>query len=331
MDNVLGIIAEYNPFHNGHLYHLEKSKKGTNSKYSIAVISGNFTERGIPSIVDKWSKAKMALSEGVDLVLELPVVYSISSAENFADGAINILNSLKIVNKLSFGVECDDKELLNLFADILYEEPKEFKEYLSIELKKGLSFPKARENAMKMYLPGKDISVLSSPNNILAIEYLKALKKYNSSIEINMVKRFGSEHNSLDINEFSSSTAIRNLINSIKNSDDKKLDNVSNISQLSSLIPKNSFSILQEKINSGEYIPSLDNFEKEILYVFRTLSIEEIRALPDVSEGLEYAIKNSSNSCTNLNDFMNSLKSKRYTRNKNPTYFIVWTFTNFRR
>ena len=330
MDNVLGIIAEYNPFHNGHLYHLEKSKKDTNSKYSIAVISGNYTERGIPSIVDKWSKAKMALSEGVDLVLELPVIYSISSAENFADGAINILNSLKIVNKLSFGVECDDKELLSLFADILSEEPKEFKEYLSIELKKGLSFPKARENAMKMYLPGKDTSVLSSPNNILAIEYLKALKKYNSSIEINMLKRFGSEHNSLDINEFSSSTAIRNLINSIKESNNK-LDNTSNISQLSSLIPKNSFSILQEKINSGEYISSLNNFEKEILYVFRTLSIEEIRTLPDVSEGLEYAIKNSANSCTNLNDFLNSLKSKRYTRNKNSTYFIIWTFTNFRR
>ena len=330
MDNVLGIIAEYNPFHNGHLYHLEKSKKDTNSKYSIAVISGNYTERGIPSIVDKWSKAKMALSEGVDLVLELPVIYSISSAENFADGAINILNSLKIVNKLSFGVECDDKELLSLFADILSEEPKEFKEYLSIELKKGLSFPKARENAMKMYLPGKNTSVLSSPNNILAIEYLKALKKYNSSIEINMLKRFGSEHNSLDINEFSSSTAIRNLINSIKESNNK-LDNTSNISQLSSLIPKNSFSILQEKINSGEYISSLNNFEKEILYVFRTLSIEEIRTLPDVSEGLEYAIKNSANSCTNLNDFLNSLKSKRYTRNKNSTYFIIWTFTNFRR
>ena len=331
MSNVLAVIAEYNPFHNGHLYQFQKAKKDTDSKYSIAILGSNFTQRGSTSVIDKWSKAKMALSEGVDLVLELPVIYSISSAENFADGAINILNSLKIVNKLSFGVECDDKELLSLFADILSEEPKEFKEYLSIELKKGLSFPKARENAMKMYLPGKNTSVLSSPNNILAIEYLKALKKYNSSIEINMLKRFGSEHNSLDINEFSSSTAIRNLINSIKESNNNKLDNTSNISQLSSLIPKNSFSILQEKINSGEYISSLNNFEKEILYVFRTLSIEEIRTLPDVSEGLEYAIKNSANSCTNLNDFLNSLKSKRYTRNKNSTYFIIWTFTNFRR
>ena len=119
MSKVLGIIAEYNPFHNGHLYHLETSKKLTDADYTVAIISGNFTQRGSTSIVDKWSKTKMALENGIDLVIELPVLYSISSAENFADGAIKILNSLGIVDYLSFGAETSDISILNNIANIL--------------------------------------------------------------------------------------------------------------------------------------------------------------------------------------------------------------------
>lgn len=305
MENVLGIIAEYNPFHNGHLYHFQKSKNDTNSKFSIAVISGNFTQRGIPSIIDKWSKARMALSQGIDLVIELPLIYSISSAENFADGAIKILNSINIVNNISFGIESQDSESLNFFADILYNEPKEFKKFLSYELSLGHSFPKARENAMKDCFPDKDCSILSMPNNILAIEYLKALKKYNSKIEVNMFKRFRSEHNSMDFyGNIASSTAIRNLMNS------------NNYIEISNLIPQDCFSILKNKISLGEFVSSLNCFEKEIIYIFRTLSLEEIRNLPDVSEGLEFSIKNAAYSCNNLNDFFNHLKSKRYTQTR---------------
>ena len=122
MSKVLGIIAEYNPFHNGHLYHLEASKKLTDADYTVAIISGNFTQRGSTSIVDKWSKTKMALKNGIDLVIELPVLYSISSAENFADGAIKILNSLGIVDYLSFGAETSDISILNNIANILCSE-----------------------------------------------------------------------------------------------------------------------------------------------------------------------------------------------------------------
>ena len=132
MSKVLGIIAEYNPFHNGHLYHLETSKKLTGADYTVAIISGNFTQRGSTSIVDKWSKTKMALENGIDLVIELPVLYSISSAENFADGAIKILNSLGIVDYLSFGSEISDISILNNIANILYSEPEEYKKLLSI-------------------------------------------------------------------------------------------------------------------------------------------------------------------------------------------------------
>ena len=152
MGKVLGIIAEYNPFHNGHLYHLQNSLKLTNADYKIAIITGNFTQRGSTSLIDKWSKAEIALKNGIDLVIELPLLYSISSAENFAEGAIKILNSLNVVDYLSFGAETDDISTLNIIADTLYREPKEYKNILSHELSKGLSYPKARENALLMYL-----------------------------------------------------------------------------------------------------------------------------------------------------------------------------------
>lgn len=193
MENVLGIIGEYNPFHNGHLYHLNESKKVTNSNYTVAIISGNFVQRGNVSVVDKWTRAKMAILNGIDLVLELPTIYSISSAENFALGAIKTLNSLKLVDTISFGCELNDLSLLKEFANILTEEPEEFKSLLSHELSKGISFPKARENALLMYLNDlrKYANVLSSPNNILAIEYLKALNITKSTLEPVAVKRIG--------------------------------------------------------------------------------------------------------------------------------------------
>ena len=171
MGRVLGIIAEYNPFHNGHLYHIARAKQETNAQYIIAVISGNFVQRGNTSIVNKWVKARMALLNGVDLVIELPSVYSISSAENFAEGAIKIFNSLGVVDTISFGMETSDISTLNNIANVLYNEPKEYLTMLNHELKKGNSFPKARENALMVYL--NDIkryaNVLSGSNNILAI------------------------------------------------------------------------------------------------------------------------------------------------------------------
>ena len=126
MSRVLGIIAEYNPFHNGHLYHIAKSKEESGAQYVVALISGNFVQRGNTSIVNKWAKARMALLNGVDLVIELPTIYSISSAENFAEGAIKILNSLGVVDTVSFGMEAKDISTLNNIANVLYTEPKEY-------------------------------------------------------------------------------------------------------------------------------------------------------------------------------------------------------------
>lgn len=126
MSKVLGVIAEYNPFHNGHLYHIHKSIEQSSAEYVVAVVSGNFVQRGNTSIIDKWTKTKMALACGADLVIELPTIYSTSSAENFAEGAIKILDSLKIVDTLSFGMETNDLATLNNIANVLYQEPKEY-------------------------------------------------------------------------------------------------------------------------------------------------------------------------------------------------------------
>ena len=133
MGKVLGIVCEYNPFHNGHLYHLEQSKKATGSNYVVAIMSGNFTQRGSTAIIDKWSRTEAALKCGVDLVIELPVLYATSSAENFAEGAIHILDSLKVVDYLGFGSETSDVDILGEIADILYKEPKAYRNILSEE------------------------------------------------------------------------------------------------------------------------------------------------------------------------------------------------------
>lgn len=307
MGKVLGIIAEYNPFHNGHLFHLEQSKKITGATYSVAVMSGNFTQRGNTSIIDKWSKAKSALENGIDLVIELPVLYSISSAENFAEGAVKILNSLGIVDYISFGAETSNIDLLNTISDVLYHEPNEFKSILLHELDKGISFPKARENALLLYL--NDIktysNIISSPNNILGIEYLKALKKLKSSIIPICIQRYGSDYNGTTYsNNIASSTAIRNIVK----------NNAFNV--LNNLMPDISYSSLVTNITEGHIIPDISTFEREIIYTLRKMSLEDISNLPDVNEGLEYAIKNAANCCNSVVEFLNIIQTKRYTNTR---------------
>lgn len=309
MDKVLGIIAEYNPFHNGHLYHLIQSKKTSNADYTIAIISGNFSQRGDVSIVSKWDKAEMALLNGIDLVIELPTLYSISSAENFAEGAIKIFNSLKIVDSISFGSETSDINSLDKIAEVLSNEPKEYKTILSHELSKGISYPKARNNALMMYLNDvrRFANILTMPNNILGIEYLKALRKTKSSIKPICIPRIGTGHNDLSISKnLASASAIRNLIKS------GETDSL----ELKRLLPVSSYSILSENIKKGHIVLGISKFEKEILFTLRQMSIDDIADLPDVSEGLEHSLKNACNSCNSIAELLNIVNSKRYTNTR---------------
>ena len=305
MEKVLGIVAEYNPFHNGHLYHLNESKKQSDADYSVCVMSGNFTQRGDTAIIDKWSRTEMALKNGIELVIELPVVYSISSAENFAYGSMSVLDKLGIVDTVSFGSEVGDLTILDSIAEILCTEPKEYVSLLNHELSRGISFPKAREKALLMYLNDirKYANVLSNPNNILGIEYLKALRNLKSNLTPMTIKRKDSDYNSTAIkNGFASSTAIRKII--------------TKPSSLSKVVPEETFSIIDNKIKHGQIVNGLSTFEKEILYKLRIMPVEWIADLPDVSEGLEHAIKNAANSCNNVADLVSLVKSKRYTQTR---------------
>ena len=305
MEKVLGIVAEYNPFHNGHLYHLNESKKQAGADYSVCVMSGNFTQRGDTAIIDKWSRTEMALRNGVDLVIELPVVYSISSAENFAYGSMSVLDKLGIVDTVSFGSEVGDLAILDSIAEILCTEPKEYVSLLNHELSRGVSFPKAREKALLMYLNDirKYANVLSNPNNILGIEYLKALRNLKSNLTPMTIKRKDADYNSTAIKDgFASSTAIRKII--------------TKPSSLSKVVPEETFSIIDNKIKHGQIVNGLSTFEKEILYKLRIMPVEWIADLPDASEGLEHAIKNAANSCNNVADLVSLVKSKRYTQTR---------------
>ncbi len=307
MGRVLGIIGEYNPFHNGHLYHMMQSIEQTGANYTVCVITGNFVQRGNTSIVDKWTKAEMALKGGADLVLELPTVYSVSSAENFAEGGIKLLTNLKVVDNLSFGIEARDISLLNNIANVLYQEPKDYITILNHELSKGISFPKARENAVMMYLNDikKYINVMTSSNNILAIEYLKALKRLKSNIYPVGIQREKVLYNDeFIVDDFASATAIRRMI--VRGEYD----------EIRKVMPKFSYNLLANRVNNGKYVIDLAKFQKEILYVLRQMSVKQIAELPDVSEGLENAIKNAADSCNNVLDFINIVKSKRYTQTR---------------
>lgn len=307
MSKVLGIIAEYNPFHNGHLFHIQESINQAEADATVCVISGNFVQRGNTSIIDKWTKAKMAILNGADLVIELPTIYSTSSAENFAEGAIKLLDSLGIIDTVSFGMEAKDLATLNNIANVLYQEPKEYVTMLNHELGKGVSFPKARENALMVYLNDvkRYANVLAGANNILAIEYLKAIKKLKSPLNPIGVKREKVlYHDEIIVDDFASATAIRKMISNRQFDDIRKV------------IPRSSYILLGQELKKGHYVLDLSKFQKEIIYILRKMTLEEIKALPDVTEGLEHVIKNAADSCNNIIDLVNIIKSKRYTQTR---------------
>lgn len=191
---VNGIIAEYNPFHNGHRYQLEESRRFTGADYTIIIMSGDFVQRGAPALLDKRTRTEMALRCGADLVLELPVLYATASAEYFATGATALLDRLGVVTHLCFGSECGDVERLRKIAAFLLEEPTDYQKSLKHFLKEGFSYPQARAKGLASAagLPDGWGEILSSPNNILGIDYIKALLRRESSIAPVTVKRLGA-------------------------------------------------------------------------------------------------------------------------------------------
>ncbi len=306
MGKRIGIIAEYNPFHNGHLYQIQKAKELTGADTVIAVMSGNFTQRGETSLINKFEKTKIALQNEVDMVIELPTIYSISSAENFALGGIKILNEIGNIDYLVFGIEEDNLQELQAIADVLVNENDEFKRTIKEELDKGNSYPKAREIALKKVLSSENMeNIMQKPNNILAIEYLKALKITNSMIKPFAIKRKNSMHHDKNINEnYASGTYIRKLF--IEN----------NFDEISKVVPKYTYERLSELKSKGTYVTSINDFSDIVIYKIRMMTKEEISQIADINEGLENSIKLASTTCKTIDEIIDKVSTKRYTKTR---------------
>ncbi len=315
---VTGIIAEYNPFHNGHEYHIQKSKERLKSDYTIVVMSGNYVQRGAPTIIDKYSRAEMALRAGADLVLELPTCFATASAEYFAYGGVAILDKLNIVDDLCFGTESLDvldpqdsseqvdeavRDLTGQFgkiADILVDEPEEFKEVLKKGLREGLSHAAARSKAVGEILGEEYVTVMETSNNILGVEYMKAIRKLGSSIKPDPIPRRLSSHNDMTINEgFSSATAIRNAIY-----------NKYDMHALGSTVPEYALDILMDR-----YLVSFPIFRDDFSLVLGTelLKAKESADLTKyfgVSEDLANRILNLRDDLKTFVEFKDDLATK---------------------
>ena len=311
---VLGIVSEYNPFHNGHLYHLQASHALSGADCVVAVMSGNFTQRGEPAIVDKWARTEMALLCGVDLVIELPCIYAMSSAEYFAFGAVKLLDSLGVVNMMCFGSEAGSLEKLSETASILSEEPEQYKLILKEALSTGKSYPAARQEALSGYLLsqyGYDSfsEILRGSNNILGIEYLKALRQLNSSILPITIERAGSEYNSIELSgELSSATSIRKILAENFWSNARQL--------LITALPNQSLAILEREIELGRGPVFPSDFTMLLFSILRRMSAEEISSLPYMEQGLENRFKQAAESTGSYQDLLDALCTRRYTNTR---------------
>jgi len=296
---ITGIIAEYNPFHNGHQYQIEQVKKN-GADYVIIVISGNFLQRGTPAILDKWTRTQMALSAGADLVIELPAVFSTASAQYFARGGVSILDKLGCVDTISFGCESGDIDMIRNLSSYLWKEPNDYKEKLQTRLKEGNSFPKARELALSSCLSNDAAAFASSPNNILALEYSIALLERNSKMNILPIKREGNGYHETELESdvFPSATAIRDsLQNDI--SDD-----------LLNYVPESVFSIIKE--HEHDFVWQND-FSLLLQYKLLSNGNNSFSSYADVSEDLSDKIHKDLRYYQNYSQFCELLKSKELT------------------
>lgn len=312
---VLGLVVEYNPFHNGHLYHLEESKRITGADYTVCVMSGNFIQRGEPAIVNKWARAKMALMSGVDLVIELPVVYSMASAEYFGYGAVKLLDSLGCIDYICFGSESGNISDLEIIADVLVKEPQEFKAYLKECLDRGHSYPISRQEALEKYFrnhlnkPDLIQNTLASSNNILGIEYIKAAKRLNSSIKFKTIKRVSNNYNNEEVTgNISSATAVRKFIDINHNK--------SSLTDMECLVPPTSFHVLMDEFSAGRGPVFSQHFDTYIIGQLRKMSTEDIKKLPYVSEGLENRIKKAADESGSIEALIDKIATKRFTRTR---------------
>lgn len=281
--NILAVICEYNPFHKGHLYQLKTHRALLRADGVVCLMSGSFVQRGAPAVFDKWTRAKAAVMCGADLVLELPVVYSAQSAMRFAAGAVSLLNELVCVNYLSFGSECGNIQLLQNAEPVVFSD--EFARLVCAELKKGISYPAARLSVAKNCFPALSCDLLSSPNNILALEYVHALARLKSAIQPVTLKRNDS---------FASASQIRDMMEQGRD--------------ISEFVP-----------NKAAFHTTPNDksvFDQLVSYQFRRETPESLKTIADVSEGLEHRFIKFAKTSFGAEELATQVKTKRYTRTR---------------
>lgn len=321
---IVGLIAEYNPFHNGHEYHIKKAKEVTGADAAIVVMSGDYVQRGVPAIMPKRLRTAMALECGAAAVFELPVCYATGSAELFALGAVSLLEKLGIVDYICFGSECNDLNALQKVADILSEEPDEYKQALRDHLKTGMSFPSARAQALSTIMNCEDdSSLLNHPNNILGVEYLKALKKLNSSIIPYTIRREVSNYHDTRLRStFSSATAVRSLLaysgaavhtdsgNTFENTQFSRI-----LGELEEQVPSGCLELLRD-YHRVKYPVYQNDFSLLLKYKLLNKSPEDLVRYMDVSEELANRICSQLNNFFNYKQFCELLKTREVTQTR---------------
>lgn len=296
---VAGIIAEYNPLHNGHVYHLQQARMASHSDYVIVVMSGDYVQRGEPAVADKYIRTQWALEAGADLVLELPAACALSSAERFAAGGVKILAGTGVLNSLCFGSETPDISSLEQAAQALSEEPPAFLQSFREQLSLGKSYPRARYDALEACGASPALlETLRSPNSILGMEYIRYLKKYAPEAQPVAIHRQGGGYNDTELTgAFSSATAIREAL-------------FKGDPQAMNGMPM----YVAGRFQIGGIRPiSLAEAETLMLYALRRMSAIEIAELPDVQEGFENVLYRSARQAVSLEQLFSMLKSKRYT------------------
>lgn len=304
----LGIITEYNPLHNGHIFHLEESKKISNRQYTVAVMSGDFVQRGETSFLNKYIRTKMALLSGVDIVLMLPVVFSSQSSERFAYGSIKTLEATGIVDCFSFGSEIGDINILKKYAEFLNNPTKEYREKLKNNLKLGYSYPKARELSLESIFPN---NILNNPNNILGIDYLR----FNQKLKPYTITRKGESYHSKNVNQlFPSASGIRESI--------KKTGEIPKMA-MAPFIEK---IILENKDNFSEYNKLSNIFH----YILISTPMDELLKIVDLNQELLNRLIYVSKTHFLLSDIAHNVKCKNYTftRIKRVINNIILNITN---
>lgn len=300
----LGIIAEYNPFHLGHQYMIEEAKKKSCADRVVVVMSGSFVQRGEPAFFDKWTRTKAALSNGADMVLELPVLFATANAETFASAAVRTLEETRIVDTLCFGSESGNLATLQEAAKLMSDETEEFHSLLKAHLDEGMSYPTARSKTLAI-ISNINSEILSQPNHILALEYLKALTRYQCSMVPMTIKREGAAYHATSLEDkFASASAIRKGILADQ------------VDEAFRQVPENCIDLYSKTLSLGTAPILWSNYAGPLNYKLRTMSSEDLRQIFEVTEGLENRILRSLDTCYDIEDMIEFIKSKRYTRTK---------------